>query len=136
MTNDTPQIRSAHQDREEAWSAGRFALDVLQLLAEHEDYDSVWWRCDGDFAPITFLVNCNDLFHWACADSERVTPENLPRLRSAFADAKATGILGNQFYGPLLFCARERRMRPQKAFYENMPEEMIALFDACGEPRP
>lgn len=134
MADDEPQIGSAHQDREEAWAAGRFALEVLGLLAEHQDYDSVWWRCDGQFAPVTFFVNCNDFFHYACADTETITPDNLPRLRAAFDDAKATGDHG-EIYGPLLFAARERGLRPVMPLLSSGTAALQALFDACGPER-
>ena len=38
-------------------------------------------------------------------------------------------------WGVLLFCARERKMRPQKPYYELIPTELHALFDACGPER-
>lgn len=136
-----------------------FICRVLSLLDEfafyqYGDFDEcIWWRTDDEYAPITFFVKCNDLFYWACADCEKLTPDNIDRLFIAIADIrKALGFPEKlpkergsslsldswQSIGHLasiLFCARERKMRPQLPYYKSIPEQLHSLFDACGEPR-
>jgi hypothetical protein len=112
-----------------------FMLEVLQTMAETEDYDMVWWRCDGTYAPITFLVHCSDLFWWATADCEELTPDNFPILKQSIADVReACGILDCSEWGYLLFCARMRKMRPQQPAYPADPR-LRALLDATGPER-
>lgn len=94
--------------------------------------DQLWWRTDDEYAPITLLVNCNDLFFWACADCEVLHGGNIADLEQAKADAKAAGDEGN---AALLWVARQRRMRPQGAFYKYFEPAMRLLFDACGPER-
>jgi hypothetical protein len=109
---------------------------ILRVLALFDDgTEPLWWRVDGQYAPITFLINCNDLFYWACADSETVTPANIGDLEQAFADAKAIDPFLGTCDASLLFCARNRKMRPQGKFYEAIQEKLWPLFDACGPER-
>lgn len=137
--------------------AGRLAF-VLGVLAIGESesglsslWEDVWWRMDGEFAPVTFLLNCNDLFWWATADAETITPENLPALHQAVADVRAAlGVAAEPDildkdrweawwkapgYASALFVARLRSMRPQRPCYQGWPEALHPLFDACGPPR-
>lgn len=109
-----------------------FTHSVLALLAETDCYYAIWWRCDGKFAPVTFFVNCNDLFEWATADVEQLTPEDLPALRQAIADVGRSDE-GNDL-GFLLWCARKRGMRPQQSAYPK-DERLRALYDVCGPER-
>lgn len=109
---------------------------VIEILAAFDDadsHDSVWWRTDGKYAPITLLVNCNDLFYWATADAEEITINNLPVYRQAVADIRAIG--GMECSAAELFCCRVRGMRPQGPFYRELDGAEKALFDACGPPR-
>jgi len=144
-----------------------FVSSVLSIGDGFNEYgnlwESIWWRTDGEYAPVTFFVNCNDLFHWATADAEKLTPENLPELRQAVADVRAArGVPTGHFprldrdatneernkeaadwscwydaggMGADLFCARVRKMRPQRPCYERWPPELHPLFDACGPER-
>lgn len=102
-------------------------LRVMQILAKDENYEDIWWRCDGEHAPITVLVNCNDLFYWACADAEKLTEENLDIFEKAHADDPKNG--------SLLFCCRVREMRPQKPFYDYLDKDKHHLYDECGPIR-
>ena len=58
----------------EAVTDSEFILRVLGVFA-FDDCDAVWWRVDGSYAPVTFLVKCSDTFDWGCADCEPVNPE-------------------------------------------------------------
>lgn len=145
----------------------QFIRSVLALGDGFQDYgnlwESIWWRTDEAYAPVTFMVNCNDLFYWACSDTEKITAENLPQLLQAIVDVRASiGVppadytpyphngndedrdKWNQGFSPWfdagmwaakLFCARLRKMRPQQPYYKDMPEPIKALFDACGPVR-
>ena len=109
-------------------NSASFYLRVMSLVAEHEAYDSLFWRTDGTYAPITLFIRCNDLFYWAMADLEEITPENVRELALALEDADLDG--------PLLFCARARKMRPQGPYYKHLDKKNWHLFDACGPERP
>lgn len=136
----------------------RFVSAVLALGDGFNDtgdlWESFWWRTDGEYAPVTFFVNCNDLFYWACADGETLTPENLPALLTALEDVRrAQGLPTGEWprardmkdgwdehwhsgsWAAQLFCARVRGMRPQRPCYRSMPEKLKPLFDACGPER-
>ena len=46
-------------------SKSDFILEVLKLTAMFPNNlcDELLWRCDGEYAPITFFINCNDNMH-------------------------------------------------------------------------
>lgn len=110
-----------------------FVLRVLDVMARTDQRDALFWNTTGEYAPITFFVTCPDLFHWASADAEPLTAETLADFERALADARAA--CGSDTWGPELYCARRRGMRPQGAAY---PEDkrLWPLFDACGPERP
>lgn len=110
-----------------------FILRILRLV-QPMDCDDILWVTHGEYAPVAFMVNCSDLFYWASADSEDVTPENISELEKAYSDAKAACEHG-RIYAQSLFACRMRKMRPQGACYKSYPAEMWPLFDACGPER-
>jgi hypothetical protein len=97
--------------------------------------EDVWWRTDGEYAPITLLVNCNDVFWWATSDCEEITPDNIEVLEQAVSDVKAA--TGSNRCADWLFVCRVRAMRPQGACYDEryIPKPLWPLFDACGPER-
>ena len=109
-------------------------LELLRIVGEHNFCDAVWWRCDGIYAPVTFLVNCNDFFYPA-ADCEEVTEENIPVLRQAFEDCAALDKANPTpheyavFRAELLFVARVRGIRPRDDRYARLPATLKLLFD-------
>lgn len=113
-----------------------FVLRVLDLIARADLHDDLFWRTDGPHAPVTFWVNCSDVFDWGCGDLEPLTEERLPELERALRDvAEACGDeLYRPDYGPMLYCARMRAMRPQGAAYPDTVQ-MWPLLDACGPER-
>jgi hypothetical protein len=125
-----------------------FILKVLDLTS-FDSCDSIWWRTDDDskfggedFSPITFFVRCNDLFYWAVSDLEELTPENINEFEKAFEDIREIYKDKDKkemhcatLDAPLLFCARQRKMRPQGAYYQTLPLDIWPLFDACGPER-
>lgn len=145
-----------------------FISQVLSLGDCFSNYPILWenisWRTDKpDYYTVKFFVGCNDLFYWACADCEELTPDNLPRLIQACNDIReAYGVPIGAFPKPshnesqeereqwnkdwdrwwhclewanALFACRERKMRPQTPYYRNMPAELKPLFDAVGLER-
>lgn len=105
--------------------------------------ESLWWRTDGEYAPVTFFANCNDLFVWGSADSEPITPETIDVLEQSLRDLQAVAEakanprdeLNAIVYTPDLYVARVRGMRPQGACYKYFPKGTWPLFDACGPER-
>jgi len=128
----------------------QFLLRWFDITGRSETGDCFFWRTDGNYAPVTILANCNDLFWWACADAEAVTPENIDVLAQSIADItvfyeawrsaprdddRPPPPLVMRDLGVLLFCCRVRSMRPQGAFYKHFPPGVRELFDAAGPDR-
>ena len=110
-----------------------FILRVLACFALFSDLDAndgLMWRFD-DGKPV-FLVNCSDVFYWACADAQEITPENLHILELAIRDCKAVDEVHE---APHLFCARVRQMRPQRPVLETIDAKVLPLFLAAGPER-
>lgn len=113
-----------------------YILKVLQLASKYDLCGDLYWRTDDEYEPCTFFVNCNDVFAWACADCEEITPENIDELERAMQDCiKASNLTGGEIYGEMLFCCRIRKMRPQGAAYPKKCPDLWPLFDACGPER-
>ena len=110
------------------------AIKVLAVVARHDLTDSIGWRCDGEYAPITIWVNCNDTFAWGCADCEDLTIENLPAFEQAIKDCGAIDPVCGSLTGCDLFVARIRKQRPQGAAYPK-DKALWPLFDECGPER-
>lgn len=108
-----------------------FLLRVLTAM-QFDLCDSLGWRTDGEWAPLTLWVNVNDVFVWASSDTENITPENIGDLERAIADLRAAVPDPYEvIHAPALFAARLRKRRPQgPAYPEN--RALWALFDACG----
>lgn len=135
-----------------------FIREVLSLgsMFEGEEYTNAWenvcWRTDGEYAPVTFFVNCNDLFFWGCADVEEITPENVGELRRAVSDLRESLGVSSMpnpatesdkwkewdkapSWGTELFACRVRKMRPQTPVLNKLRSELRPLFEACGPER-
>jgi len=121
-------------DGEAQMSQEEFILRVLKVF-DFGDNSNLWWRMDGNYAPITFLANCSDCFWWATADCEPITPENIEVLEASYRDAKAADDTVGTIYATELFAARVRKMRPQQPSYKHYGEKLKPLFDACGPQR-
>ena len=114
---------------------------VRRVLAIYDGFDGptadgeLWWRTDGEYAPVSFFAICNDQFWWASADLEPITPENVHLLEQAVADCRAVDPVTGVCDATALFYCRARGMRPQGAFYGNLNKELWHLFDEAGPPR-
>ena len=111
------------------------ALKILDVVAQNDLHDCIFWRCDGKYAPITIWINCNDLFCWATADLEEITVERLPEFERAIADCEVIDPVLGALRGCDLFCCRMRGMRPQRPAYPTDKPEWKAIFDSCGPER-
>jgi len=120
-------VNNLEQDKERL----DFYLRVLDAVA-FDNCDMLWWRTDGEYTPVMFFVNCNDLFWWGTADAEDITPENVHLLKKSIEDVEA--INDTSQWGGELFCCRSRKMRPQGAAYPK-DERLWPLFDECGPDR-
>ena len=112
----------------------QFVMRVLQLFS-FDNTEQVWWRTDGEYAPVTFFAQCSDFFFWGTADCERIDHADLDLLEQAFADARAADPGDGEAWAGELFCARKRGIRPQGACYKHIPKALWPLFDACGPER-
>lgn len=90
--------------------------------------DSVFWRCDGEYAPVTFMAICNDTFWWGTADCEKITEENIGVFEQSIEDSKD--------FAMELFVARVRKMRPMNCFCKGIQDpKVLEMFNACGPER-
>jgi len=39
----------------------RLVMRILNVTAKHDDYDGLWWRTDGEYAPVTMIDNAYPL---------------------------------------------------------------------------
>lgn len=106
---------------------------TITAMSPNDLCGELYWRVDGEYAPITFLLDCSDTFHWATADCEPLTEHNIHILEKAVADIRAISP-SDVYWAPELFAARVRRMRPMQAAYPRNPA-LRPLFDTCGPPR-
>lgn len=111
--------------------SAEFMHRVLAAFA-FDNCDMLFWRVDGEYAPVTFFAQANDVFWWGTADVEKIEPGDLPLLEQVVADLAG---IGHQEYLAELYAAGKRRMRPQGAYYRNLPPAVSSLFDACGPER-
>lgn len=101
----------------------KFMTKLLVLVSEYDVRESLYWDED-----LNFYIICNDIFWWATSDAEDITEETLPILEQALEDAGDTG-----YDGPYLYCARQRKMRPQGAAYKYIDESNYVYFDEFPE---
>ena len=140
-----------------AWTIETLAR-FFRVLDDHDLHEGFWWRAnEPQYEPFKILINCNDLFFWACADCEEVTPDTLEVFEQSIRDV---GVFHNRWgdhlraerdvprekrtpeppyvamsLGLLLYCCRVRKMRPQGAYYDAFPPGVVDLFDAAGPER-
>lgn len=110
-----------------------YVLPILEVFASEDLNSALFWRVDGDYAPITFMLSCTETFWWGVVDQESIALKDLPALRQAFEDAAK--VKDGDIWWTDLFCARLRGLRPQGLVYEDLSNDMADLFDACGPER-
>lgn len=104
---------------------------LARLLAEeivflnYHRYEDSWPEAARKHPSIN--VNCNDIFAWACCDSETIDYGDIQGLYDAW--------LENHIWGPAKWCAIKRNLKPQAPVIEEMKkagvwdEKMDALND-------
>lgn len=97
------------------------------LTATTHNNSDLFWKTNLEHHSITFFINCNDVFYWACSDVVEITEDNIEIFEQSYKDYEE--------YGGILFCCRVRNMRPQGAFYQYFADDKKYLFDDCGPKR-
>lgn len=118
--------------------------DLLRLIHLDEDHglDAIYQPNDT-LTDLRCLIDCSDLFHWACADAEKITPADLDDIERCISDLEP---MDATHWAGELFCCRRRQMRPQGPWYgycdangkvrrRFVPIAVEAIFDACGPER-
>ena len=114
-------------------NAHSFFIPLFKFLID-EDLVSQFYFSYEDDEFFTAVINCNDQFFWGAADGEDVTLETLPALKQAVIDCKEVDQSWG-LEGPLLYAARQRKLRPQGAAYTYIPKDLWPLFNAVGGKR-
>lgn len=107
------------------------AVRILSVFERADVYDSLMWRvttAPGNTYVKLFAV-CSDFFHYATADAEEITGEDIPALEACLTDLEKTG---EEFCLAELFAARKRKLRPLPAACASMAEGTRVLFDVVG----
>jgi hypothetical protein len=101
--------------------------EIMRLTHYHDCQEDIYFYPTKTGDGYIACVNCNDLFYWACGDAESIQIDDVPLFKQSLEDS--------EFMGPLLYCARKRKMRPQGAYYESFFPEDVPLFNATGPKR-
>ena len=110
-----------------------FIKRVLSLSHNSDIDDGLGWY-ENEKGKIEFYINCNDFFCWACSDCEEiVSNEDVDLLEKCIEDCY--NIIGRNWTGPLLYCSRKRKMRPQGPYYSYIDEKLWPLFNEAGPER-
>ena len=107
---------------------------------DNDDYEIFEYFCGQEGEElIRPLVNCSDLFYWACSDAEEVTKDNFHLLEESKKELLEANEEGDDFVDTqtlaILFACKSRQMRPQTAYYRFIEKKYWHLFDACGDIR-
>jgi len=108
-----------------------YIIGVLASSAQAGVQDWVTWTAntEEDKPPIEFFVETGSMFS---PDAEPLTPKNLPAYQDALqVVGNVTG--GDYTYGPALFVARQRGVRPDNHQYPS-DVRLHPLFDDAGPP--
>ena len=99
-----------------------FVKKLLSYISEHYMCDEVWWDTD-----LHFFIKIDDNAFNNTNDMEEITEEDFQILEKAVMDSVMDGAL--------LYCARKRKMRPNKLYYRHIVKPNRHLFDECGPER-
>lgn len=112
--------------------------NIIEFIVNNDLESMIYWHGTKEegFRP---FINCNDVFLWGCADGHEFEPADIPDIMQAIEDCKP-----DLYYGPILWIARKRNMRPQGAMYEGSGYEssggisvaLRKMFNECGPHRP
>lgn len=79
-------------------------------------------KTQEEFVVTSILVNCNDVFAWACADAEEITSKELKELYYY--------VKKDMDYGSIVWCIKKRNMMPQKPVYDMIKRAGIWDLDS------
>lgn len=99
-----------------------FTKELLKFIAEHDLHDYLFWDEDLDFH-----VMCNDVFYWGTSDMELITLDSFNIFKECIDE------IGHQ--GVYLYASKQRKLRPQGAFYKYIKKVYWNKFNACGNKR-
>jgi hypothetical protein len=112
-----------------------FAMKFLALAAKYELFDaSIQLRSDGEYAPVSFILNVNDIF---CPAADGEVVDDVDALEKAITDCieasptDAVSVWQAITDGLVLYVARKRNERPLRLKYTDN-QALWPLFDACG----
>lgn len=94
----------------------------LMHLSDHDGDSQLLYHIDEN-DEIVLSVLCSDTFHYACADCEAITYDNIDIFEKSVDDCCSVNI------GNILFVARVRNMKPLKGimdFVERIAEQDLA----------
>jgi hypothetical protein len=112
----------------------QFVRRVLMAFAGEACADLVW---HADETGLHFSAECSDVFFWAYADLESITPATIDLLEQTRQDLlDATGGDHRALVELAdLYAARVRKMRPQGALMRHVLPSLWPLYEACGPER-
>lgn len=101
-------------------------VKAVVAAAHQYDIDLFWYINEEDEVRAGIILN--DVFFWGCSDCEDVEAEDLPALEAAMIDNEGV-------WGPEIYAARKRKMRPQNAIINHAHNQQVrrALLDAGPE---
>jgi hypothetical protein len=112
-----------------------FVMKFLALAAKYELFDTgIHLRIDGEYAPVSFILNVNDIF---CQGSDGEVVDDVDALEKAIVDCieasptDAASVWEAIKDGIVLYVARKRDERPMHRKY-TANQALWPLFDACG----
>lgn len=97
------------------------------VFVSGQDYIAPW---DPKEKTCGIVVNCNDVFYWACADAESLPQSEIRHLYELW--------LKNKKFGADKWCCLRRNMQPQVPLVKMMKEEGFwdAELEALPKPEP
>lgn len=111
--------------------------EALRILLREEVcfFGSVWhpdkkMSDEGAFLAIGVFVSCNDLFYWACADSEDINFGEVEDLYRHY--------LNDNKWGSWIWCCKHRKLQPQVPVKADMIKDGVWTdeLEALPEPAP
>jgi len=128
--NASEQWIKGYQDQQaEGERRKKLCREWINNLAENLKNPILEFLETGDLnlyfkdSKVYMYVNCNDIFYWACADSEKIQFEEIPDLIKD---------------GPILWCCKKRNLGPQTPVVDYLKKngEWNEEFEKLPRPSP
>jgi hypothetical protein len=105
-------------------------MKVAKIVAKYDIHETIFWHED-----LVVFASCNNTFYLGTSDYEKIeTEDDVNLFEKSIIDCWSWSLRNTSRYGPKLYAARKRGLRPQGAEYPNHPS-LVALFDMCGPKR-